>query len=146
MSDNPLHKKYTFGRIIGVNLGEPINYLEERNNYSINDIQSLYGINLYREFAEYHRCVVISKAKFNYGGTILIAPISTYQEDDETLDYKIVVEKDRQTKRFLKHKSSILVGHIRAISKDRIIHDYKVHLPTHFQKEIAHKLGEMISP
>ena len=137
--------KFTFGRVIGVAFGEPINHLEQKN-YQIEDIESLYGVNLYREFGEYHRCVIISKARFNYGGTILVIPISSYKEGDEKLDFKIVIDKDKQTKRFLRHKSSILVSHIRSISKDRIKHDYKVHIPIHYQKEISNRLISMIQP
>ena len=126
--------------LIFVEFGEYIDKYNPNTTYNKTDFSE--GVNLGREFSEPHMAIVISPVQLNKGNTVIVVPITNYTLGDERHWDKIVLRKTNFD--FLSKDSSVHVGAIRSVSKDRISHMIRPFIHRDVQKEIKKKLCSFI--
>lgn len=126
--------------IIFLDFGEYIAKFRANTNYQTTDFGE--GINIGCEFSEPHMAIIISPNPLNRGENIIVVPITEYTVGDDRHWDKIVLEKSDFN--FLSKKSSINIGAIRSVSKDRVSGIVRPYINRDIQKEIKKKLCSFV--
>lgn len=130
-------------QVVGANLGEALVKLDGSANYTQSDIKDLHGVNLGGEWSEFHRCVIVSKAKYNYGDTVLLIPLTTFKKGSEKKSHLIEIEVEKSTERFIKRKSCLVVTGVRCVTKKRISKIYGF-LPRKYVRKVKEGLSDVL--
>lgn len=131
---------YKQWEIIFLEFGEYINKYQDNTNYKKADFAE--GVNLGNEFSEPHMAIIVSPNALNNGGNVTVVPITNFTRGDERHWDKIVLEQNDFN--FLSKKSSIHLGGIRSISKDRVIRMVRPFINRDTQKEIRKKMCSFV--
>ena len=131
---------YNQWELVFVEFGEYIDLYEDDKDYVKADFSE--GVNLGNEFSQPHMAIVFSPNVLNKGGNIIVVPITNFTPGDDRHWDKIVLEKEDYD--FLSKKSSIHLGGIRSISKDRVIKTVRPFVSKDIQKEIRKKICSFV--